>query len=362
MIDLVHITKNFGEKTVIRDISATIARGEVFTIIGPSGQGKSTLLRLINLLDTPSSGQVLFEGNDIHADRRNVLAVRRRMGMVFQKPAVFNTTVYDNIACGLRFRGADRALIDERVTDSLEVIGLADFAKRRARTLSGGEMQRVALARAMVTKPDILLLDEPTANLDPIATEKIEELVLHYNKEYGTTVMMATHDMLQGQRLADRIAVMMHGTFYQVGSPREIFTEPNNKEVARFIGIENIIEGTITKSENGVAVIDTGTVQVHAVSDLPEGMRVCGCIRPEDITIHLSHAKRISALNVFEGTIVRMLSLGPLSRIVVDCGIELVVVITWKSVEELGLAVGDAVRLSFKASAIHAMADNEYSD
>lgn len=104
-------------------------------------------------------------------------------------------------------------------------------------------------------------------------------------------------------------------------------------------------------------MIDTGTVQVHAASDLPVGMRVCGCIRPEDITIHLSHAKRISALNVFEGTVVRMLSLGPLSRIIVDCRIELVVVITWKSVEDLGLAVGDAVRLSFKASAIHVMAD-----
>lgn len=362
MIELVHITKNFGEKKVIRDISATIGKGEIFTIIGPSGQGKSTLLRLINLLDTPSSGQVLFEGNDIHADRHNSLAIRRRMGMVFQKPAVFNTSVYDNIASGLRFRGVDNRTIDEKIEESLEVIDLPGFAKRRAKTLSGGEMQRVALARAMVTEPDILLLDEPTANLDPIATEKIEDLIFHYNEKYGTTVLMATHDMLQGQRLADRIAVMMHGTFYQVGTPRQIFTEPDNKEVARFIGIDNIFEGTIVENEDGVVIIDTGTVHVHAMSDLPVGMHVCGCIRPEDITIHLSHAKRISALNIFEGTIVRMLSLGPLSRVIVDCGIELVVVVTWKSAEELGLAVGDSIRLSFKASAIHAMADSDYSD
>jgi tungstate transport system ATP-binding protein len=246
MITIENVYKNFGLKEVLKGVNAVVKDGEIFTIIGPSGQGKSTLLRIINLLDTPTSGRILLDGDDIHAEKNRTMEFRRRMGMVFQKPAVFNTTVYENIASGLRYRGVDRTIIHDRIEEALEVIGLPGYENRNAKTLSGGEMQRVALARSMVTEPDLLLLDEPTANLDPLATEKIEELILHYNREYGTTVILSTHDMLQGQRLADRIAVMMHGVFAQKGSSHEIFTLPKNKEVARFIGIENVLEGTVT--------------------------------------------------------------------------------------------------------------------
>ena len=357
VIEIVDVYKQFGENRVLNGVNARIEEGEVFTIIGPSGQGKSTLLRLINLLDTPTSGRILIDGTDIHTDGARQMEVRRRMGMVFQKPVVFNTTVHENIATGLKFRGVEHGRIEETIAEALRVIDLAGFGNRKAKTLSGGEMQRVALARAMVTEPDILILDEPTANLDPLATEKIEELVRHYNKDLGTTVVMSTHDMLQGQRLADRIAVMMQGTFIQAGTPREVFSTPNNKKVARFIGVENILEGTITSTEGGVATIDVKGIPVQAVTTLAAGEKVCGCIRPEDVTLHLSHAKRISALNVLEGRIVRMVGIGPLNEITVDCGIDLKVFITWKSTEELGLKLGDTVRLSFKASAVHVMKD-----
>jgi tungstate transport system ATP-binding protein len=357
MIEIEHVHKSFGEKHVLCGVNATIHDGEIFTIIGPSGQGKSTLLRLINMLDEPTGGRILLDGVDIHASSDQRMAIRRRMGMVFQKPAVFNTTVYDNIGYGLRFRGIDRQVMHERIEEALEVIGLAGFEKRRAKTLSGGEMQRVALARAMVTRPDVLLLDEPTANLDPIATEKIEELIHHYNREYGTTVVMSTHDMLQGQRLADRIAVMMQGIFSQTGTPKAVFSTPKNKEVARFVGIENILEGTITGKEEGIATIDVSGVPIQALTTLETGERVCGCVRPEDITIHLSHAKRISALNVFEGTIEKIVGAGPINEVSVDCGIPLKVFVTWKSSDELGLREGLEVRLSFKASAVHVMLD-----
>jgi tungstate transport system ATP-binding protein len=351
------VYKNFGQKEVLKGVNATIGEGEIFTIIGPSGQGKSTLLRIINLLDTPTSGSILLDGIDIHAEQGQRMEIRRRMGMVFQKPAVFNTTVEENIAYGLNFRHVDRRTIRERIEEALEVIGLSGYENRRAKTLSGGEMQRVALARSMVTEPDILILDEPTANLDPLATAKIEDLVGHYNREYGTTVLMSTHDMLQGQRLADRIGVMMHGMFAQTGTPREVFATPTDKEVARFIGIDNVFEGRIVGEEGGVATIETGGVFISAVTDLLVGKQVCVCIRPEDITLHLSHAKQISARNVFEGTIERMVGVGSLSRITVDCGIPLTVIITLRSSEELGLSEGDSVRISFKASAIHVVED-----
>jgi tungstate transport system ATP-binding protein len=357
MITIENVYKNFGLKEVLKGVNAVVKDGEIFTIIGPSGQGKSTLLRIINLLDTPTSGRILLDGDDIHAEKNRTMEFRRRMGMVFQKPAVFNTTVYENIASGLRYRGVDRTIIHDRIEEALEVIGLPGYENRNAKTLSGGEMQRVALARSMVTEPDLLLLDEPTANLDPLATEKIEELILHYNREYGTTVILSTHDMLQGQRLADRIAVMMHGVFAQKGSSHEIFTLPKNKEVARFIGIENVLEGTVTANEGGIVTIDLDGTEIFAVSDLRKGDRACGCIRPEDITLHLSHAKRISARNVLEGNIVKMVGMGALNRVTVDVGVPLIVTLTLRSSEELGLSIGGIVRLSFKASSVHVVGD-----
>ncbi|KQC05818.1 MAG: ABC transporter [Methanoculleus sp. SDB] len=355
MIEIRGIYKSFGRKEVLQDVNATINDGEIFTIIGPSGQGKSTLLRLINLLDEPTAGKILFDGIDIHREKNRRMELQRMMAMVFQKPVVFNSSVSDNIATGLRYRGFDRRIIRERIDDALDVIGMEGFGDRKARTLSGGEMQRVALARAMVTEPAILLLDEPTANLDPVATEAIEELILRYNRESGITVIMSTHDMLQGQRLAHRIGVMMHGTFSQTGTPRDVFSTPKNKEVARFIGIGNVLEGFISATEKGIATITIGETVIHAVTDLPAGVRACGCIRPEDITLHLSHAKRISALNVLEGTISKIIAAGPVNEIIVDAGITLMATLTWKSVEDLDLHEGDVVRISFKASAVHVM-------
>ena len=176
MIELAGVRKQFDEKIVLDGVAGRIDRGEIFAVIGPSGSGKSTLLRLIDLLDTPTGGTIRVNGTDIHAGKS--LAIQRMMGMVFQKPAVFNTTVAENVAVGLRFRGAREAAIREKVEEALDMVGLAGYGDRRARTLSGGEMQRVALARAMVIEPAILLMDEPTANLDPVSVATIEDLVV----------------------------------------------------------------------------------------------------------------------------------------------------------------------------------------
>ncbi|TAJ43568.1 ABC transporter ATP-binding protein [Methanofollis fontis] len=359
MIEIEHVAKKFGDKEVLRDVNAVIRDGEIFAIIGPSGSGKSTLLRIINLLDRPSGGRVLLDGEDIHAERNQALSYRRKMAMVFQKPAAFNENVYENIAIGLRMRHLPEPAIRQKIEEALEVIGLTGYEKRRAKTLSGGEMQRVALARAIVTEPAVLLMDEPTANLDPVSTAAIEDLVLQINRKFGQTVVISTHDMLQGQRLAHRIGVMMDGVFSQIGTPREVFAMPKNKHVARFIGIENIISGTIVRTSEGVADIAANGATIHAVTPLPVGTRVCACVKPEDITVHLIDGTQISARNVLDGTIKAEKAFGPLDHLTVDCGIPMSVLITWKSSEELGIEKGARIRISFKASAVHVMEDTD---
>ena len=205
--------------------------------------------------------------------------------MVFQKPAVLNTTVAKNVAFGLKFRGVPEAEAQQKVHAALELVGLPHFADRRAVTLSGGEMQRVALARAMVTEPEVLLLDEPTANLDPVSSDLIEDLILRINKKFGTTIIMSTHDMIQGQRLADRIGVIMNGSLVQTGTAGEIFYQPKGKDIARFVGIDAITGGVVTENTGGHATIRVGDNCFEALTDIPKGKRAALYIRPEEVTL-----------------------------------------------------------------------------
>src|SRR5690606_38053217 len=182
MIEFVHVDKRFGEKVVLKDLTFRIEKGEIFTFIGPSGTGKTTILRLIDLLENPSSGSVLIEGNDTKVSEGERVALRRRMSVVFQKPAALRGSVYENVALGLKFRGTPADEMRVRVTEALGLVGLDGYEERKATTLSGGELQRVAIARALVSRPEILLLDEPTANLDPASTERIENLISSINE------------------------------------------------------------------------------------------------------------------------------------------------------------------------------------
>jgi len=352
LIETVDLCQRYAERDILKNINLRVERGEVFTLIGPTGAGKTTLLRLIDLLDLPASGRIYFDQVDTSVSARVRLGVRRRMAFVLQKPIVFNLSVYDNIAYGLKWRGMSKGNIREKVSSILEMVELSADRNRNARTLSGGEAQRVAIARAIAIEPEVLLLDEPTANLDPISTSKIEELITNIIHRYDTTIIMATHDMSQGQRLADRIGVLMDGELLQAGDPRDVFTSPQNREIANFVGVENIIDGVIVSSEDTIATIDIGGNVIEAISDYPTGEEVCACIRPEDITLALSRHSS-SARNSFAGQVTRVVSLGSLRRIEVDCGFSLVVLVTKKSTEELGLEKGKQVYTAFKATAIH---------
>lgn len=358
MIETTGLTHSYGGQQILKGLSLSIGRGEVFAIIGPTGAGKTTLLRILDLLEVPDSGQIRFDGQRVPSSGGERLRIRRRMSFIHQKPQVFNSSVYDNVACGLRWRGEDKDRIAEKVAHMLEMVGLEGYSSRNARTLSGGEAQRVALARSLILEPELLLLDEPTANLDPVSTAKIEQLIAHVARQRNTTMVMATHDMAQGQQLADRMGVLLDGRLAQTGNSTDIFRSPRNREVASFIGMENIVAGTITISSEGMVTVsiaaDPDGPGIQAVSDYPEGKDVYACIRPEDITLTpVSH--RSSARNSFQGTVTRLSSLGPLCKIGLDCGFPLVALITRVSAEELALRTRSQVHAAFKATAVHVM-------
>ncbi len=352
-VQLTSVTKNFGEKKVLTDISLGILKGEIFTVIGPSGTGKTTLLRLINLLEKPTTGIILFDGQNTNTNAAARVALRRRMSMVFQKPAPLRGNVFHNIAIGLKFRGVDAKEIADRVPEVLALVGLSGYETRKATTLSGGEMQRVAIARAIVTHPELLLLDEPTANLDPVSTERIEDLIRAINEKFGTTIILSTHDMVQGQRLAHRMAVILDRRVGQVGTSHEIFYQPSNRQVARMVGVDNVLEGTISSSAENLVTIDAGGYPIDALSSFAVGTRVTVYIRPEDITLFPADGQKTSARNVFDGKITKVLPQGPMMKVKVDCGLHLTAVITRRSYDELGFMPGMQISLSFKASAIH---------
>jgi len=360
-IRLENVSQQLNRAHILKDINLAIERGEVFGVIGPTGAGKTTLIRLLDLLDSPASGRIVFDGVDVTRSRSKRLSARRRMAYVQQKPIVFSMNVFDNVACGLKWRHEHRESIREKVQNTLSLVGMADYAGRDAKTLSGGETQRVAIARSLVTDPEVLLLDEPTANLDPISTAKIEDILETITKSKHLTVVISTHDMSQGQRLADRIGVMMGGELLQVGTPNEVFHSPRNTRVADFVGMANVLPGVITAKEANLATIVVGGRALQAVADCATGDTVWALIRPEDIVFAPSQTSA-SAQNTFEGSVTKVSRDGALVRIEIDCGFPLVGIVTARSAEELGMETGKRLLASFKPAAVHAIPRYTRSD
>jgi len=309
----------------------------------------------VNILDTidiPTGGRILFDGVDITSQKRQRLNARRRMAYVQQKPIVFSMNVFDNVACGLKWRHENTNLIRRKVEDALELVGLTDHMFRFAKLLSGGETQRVALARALVTGPEVLFLDEPTANLDTVSIARIEEALIRIITEQKTTVLIATHDIPQGYRLATRIGVLIDGKLWQVGGPDEILRAPKSRKVAEFVGVENILTGVIQKKVGDLATIRVGENTLEAISDYSRDDTVDVLVRPEDIIFTLS-SDPSSARNVLKGKITRMIPTGSLFRLEIDCGFPLQGILTRSSAQELNLSVGKSIFANFKATAIH---------
>jgi len=219
----------YGARTVLNLDALEILQGEVLAIVGPSGAGKSTLLRLLNFLEPPTDGVITFDGQTVTA--RPPLDLIRRVTTVFQRPTLLDRSVHDNVAFGLRLRG--RA-VDGRVDAALAHVGLSGLDRAQARKLSGGEMQRAALARALVIEPEVLLLDEPTANLDPYNVGLIEGILAAQNRERGTTLVLVTHNVFQARRLAHRVALLWDGRLIEVNRTADFFDSPSDPRSAAF--------------------------------------------------------------------------------------------------------------------------------
>jgi len=227
------VSKEYNGRRVLHVAHLKVRQGEILAIVGPSGAGKSTLLRLLNFLEPPTEGRIRFRDIEFSATQPMPLQHRRRVTTVFQRPILLNRSIQANVSYGLRLRGRHNET--RRIAQALEYVGLQDMARQRARTLSGGEAQRVALARALVLEPEVLLLDEPTANLDPYNVSLIEKIIARLNQEQGTTLVLVTHNVFQAKRLAHRVALMLEGRIIEIADTKAFFEAPRDPRTAAFV-------------------------------------------------------------------------------------------------------------------------------
>ncbi|HEY4957769.1 MAG TPA: polyamine ABC transporter ATP-binding protein [Caldimonas sp.] len=284
-----NIVKDFDGHRAVDNVSIDIAKGEVFALLGSSGCGKTTLLRMLAGFETPTSGTITLDGQDL----ADLPPYARPMNMMFQSYALFpHLTVFDNIAFGLRRDHLPKDEVDARVAAMLKLVQLGPYAKRKPHQLSGGQQQRVALARSLAKKPQLLLLDEPLGALDKKLREETQIELANIVHDVGVTCVMVTHDQEEAMTMATRIAVMSEGRFLQVGAPAEIYETPASRFVADFIGNVNLMDGTLVEDEADHVVVDCGDVRHWIGYGITgtRGMAVTVALRPEKISIARAEA------------------------------------------------------------------------
>jgi putrescine transport system ATP-binding protein len=311
-VEVERVTKSFGDFKAVDDVSLKIYKGEIFCLLGASGCGKTTLLRMLGGFETPSSGRIFIDGEDM----TGVPPYERPVNMMFQSYALFpHMTVEQNVAFGLKQDGVPKAEIADRVATMLELVKLGGLGKRKPHQLSGGQKQRVALARSLVKRPKLLLLDEPLGALDKKLREHTQFELVSIQDKLGVTFIVVTHDQEEAMTLASRIGVMNHGEIVQAGTPSEIYEFPGSKFVADFVGSVNIFEGKLIEDEPEhvrIASDELGaTIYVsHGISAPPEAI-VWAAIRPEKV--FMSTAQPEGKDNVVRGAVQDIAYLGDLS-------------------------------------------------
>jgi spermidine/putrescine transport system ATP-binding protein len=338
IIETHQLTKTYGEETVVNDLNIWVKENQFLTLLGPSGCGKTTTLRMIGGFESPTSGNIMFEGKVIN----DIPPYQRQINTVFQKYALFpHLDVYENIAFGLRIKKVSESDIKKKVSRMLELVNLLGYEKRKINALSGGQQQRIAIARALVNEPKVLLLDEPLGALDLKLRKEMQLELKDMQQEVGITFIYVTHDQEEALTMSDKIIIMNKGLIQQIGSPTDIYNEPENAFVADFIGESNIIPGSMLK-DFYVSFLGHEFVCVDKGFDPNEAVDIV--IRPEDIEILPANHGLIQGVvtsTVFKGVHYEML--------IESQGFEWLVHSTKARVE------GEMVSISFQPEDIHVM-------
>lgn len=335
-IELRNVSKKFGEVAAVNAVNFSVKDGELMALLGPSGGGKTTVLRMIAGLEVPTDGDIFVRGervNDIPVQKRNI-------GFVFQNYALFkNMTVFKNIAFGLKIKKWKRPEIEDRVTELLNLLGLAGLEKRYPHQLSGGQRQRVAIARALASKPGVLLLDEPFGAVDAKIRQELREWLVHLHRDLNVTTLFVTHDQEEAMEVSDRIVIFSRGNLEQIGTPREVYEQPVNEFVARFIGVMNVLEAEV---QSGVARINE---LEFAAAGHPDGQRMRIGFRPYAVQISSDLTQyRYSAIlrrTYFLGIMLRL-------ELELPSGLTLRSRITKEEFAQLGLADGREVSFQIR--------------
>jgi iron(III) transport system ATP-binding protein len=339
-----------GVVTAVDGVSLEVKNGELVTLLGPSGCGKTTALRIIAGFESPSSGRVLIDGQDVSG----VPPHARNTAMVFQSYAIFpHLTVAQNVAFGLEMQGRARSEIESRVQSILELVGLAGLEHRSPEQLSGGQQQRVALARAIITEPRVLLFDEPLSNLDAKLREQMRGEVRKLQRRLAITSVYVTHDQAEAMALSDRIIVMDAGRVQQEGAPLEIYARPANRFVADFIGRVNFLDGQVTGvGQDRIRILVHGRLLDVPASrpDIRVGEVASLAVRPE--TIRLAPASS-AASQVFVGIIRRVVYLGPTAEYEIDWDGSTLLAVSGSPLEHGLLSEGVQVAFDFPAGTAH---------
>lgn len=349
-VRLQNVVKQFGGWTAVDNISLTIKGGEFFSLLGPSGCGKSTTLSMIGGFESPTSGAIYLDGEDVSVQP----AYRRDVNTVFQSYALFpHLDIFENVAFGLRRKGVAKAELTRRVNEILELVDLTKFVKRKPVQLSGGQAQRVALARALVNKPKLLLLDEPLAALDLKLRKQMQLELKRIQAEVGITFLFVTHDQEEAMSMSDRLAVMSHGRIEQVGTPAEVYDHPETEFVASFLGASNLLPGTVVERGQSLSIVrleegDVVRIQSKTLENI-SGNKIKIGVRPEKFQISTKAEMEPNGWNVIEAKVGLSVYLGVSRQYMMESKSQrpLSVYAQNAGQHDGDIAEGDTVRLSW---------------